>query len=131
VLYLGDFTAAFALDGYFPLYRSLAAAQKASADGTAQSHGPGGTMGHPLSWSTGEYTVFYMPSSGHQQYFGNYQDAADANTDGELYSGRMSASLVAGLGQVQAAAAQAIAAAGMQENTAAAAATLAAAPAQS
>jgi len=131
VLYLGDFMEAFALDGYFPLFRSLAAAQKASTDGTAQSHGPGGTMGHPLSWSTGEHTVFYMPSAGHQQYFGNYLDAANAEVNGELYSGRMSASRVAGLGQVQAAAAQAIAAAGMQANTAAAAATLAAAPAHS
>merc|ERR1712032_1628355 len=51
-LYTGDYVAPFVIDGYYPLYLSHALAQKASADGTVQTHGPGSETGHPLAWST-------------------------------------------------------------------------------
>lgn len=70
-LYQGDHVFAFALDGYYPLYREQAQAAKASASGTARSHGPGSETGHPLAWSTGEVAMFYMPDGG-TQYHGTY-----------------------------------------------------------
>mmetsp|Transcript_25538 Transcript_25538/g.40920 ORF Transcript_25538/g.40920 Transcript_25538/m.40920 type:complete len:444 (-) Transcript_25538:187-1518(-) len=76
--YLGDLVAPFTLDGYYPLYRDEADAKKAASNGLAQSHGPGSTMGHPLSWSTGETLTFYMPAEGVALHFGSYYNESEA-----------------------------------------------------
>lgn len=71
-LFLGNYVAPFAHDGYFPLYRSRADAELVSTNGVAQSHGPGSDTGHPLWWSTGEYELLYMPESGPDKFYGDY-----------------------------------------------------------
>lgn len=71
-LFLGNYVAPFALDGYFPLYRNRSDAEAASDDGQAQSHGPGSDTRHPLWWSSGQYRAFYMPTTGHSKFYGNY-----------------------------------------------------------
>jgi len=71
-LYAGTYTAPFALDGYYPLYRNQADAEVASADGKAEEYGPGASLGHPLCWSNGQFRVYYMPASGFERFFGNY-----------------------------------------------------------
>mmetsp|Transcript_11250 Transcript_11250/g.32104 ORF Transcript_11250/g.32104 Transcript_11250/m.32104 type:complete len:401 (+) Transcript_11250:127-1329(+) len=71
-LFLGSYVEPFALDGYFPLYKDRGAAENASADGSASSHGPGSETGHPTWWTTGKSEVLYMPSSGHTKYYGTY-----------------------------------------------------------
>lgn len=124
-LYTGDYVAPFALDGYYPLYLESSAAQKASSDGSVQSHGPGAETGHPMSWSTGEYRVFYMPSSGNR-YYGTYQSEQPA-TPSPLYdfAAVLPVKATPGEGLEQAAAAQAIAAATELTITLAAASTIA------
>lgn len=82
--YSGDFVTPFALDGYYPLYREESDAQKAATNGVAQAHGPGSTMGHPLSWSTGETLIFYMPAAGPTLHYGTYYDESEATAP--LYS---------------------------------------------
>lgn len=129
VLFLGDYVAPFALDGYFPLYKTILQAQKASADGTAQNHGPGSEMGHPLSWSTGVNRIYFMPAAGPDKFYGDYVGSAAGQEP--LYAAALRPTSAAGPGIAASAAAQAVAAAAMPTNTAAAAATLAAAPAPS
>jgi hypothetical protein len=82
--FMGDYVEPFALDGYYPLYRDEASAAKVSFDGLAQSHGPGSLTGHPLSWSTGQRQLLYMPRSGHRMYYGNY--SRGVNSTSQLYS---------------------------------------------
>jgi len=72
-VFLGNYVAPFALDGYFPLYRARSDAEAASADGTAQAHGPGSETGHPSWWTSGRREVLYMPSAGHTRYYGTYE----------------------------------------------------------
>ncbi|CAE8617029.1 unnamed protein product [Polarella glacialis] len=128
-LYLGDYVAPFALDGYYPLYWTAASAAKASASGAAQSHGPESSTGHPLAWSTGEVRVYYMPAAGVTQYYGNYLQAAD--TKKPTYTTQLQSAAPAGATSDAAAAASAIVAMQNPPNTASAAATQAAAPAAS
>lgn len=126
-LYYGDHVAPFALDGYYPLYRNSTDAEKASYSGASQSHGPGSSTGNPLSWSTGETRLYYMPADGVTQYYGNYYNAS--LEDAPLYShtAALRARGPVGVNAVSLAAAQVVAAEAMPTNTAAAAATLAAA----
>merc|ERR1712187_367064 len=109
VLYSGDYVAPFALDGYYPLYKTIADAKKVSSDDSVQSHGPASDTGHPLFWSTGEFRLFYMPSNGPTKFYGTYGAA-----ESELYSTALHASSASGGdGSVlAAAAAQAVAAQG-------------------
>lgn len=76
--FMGDYVEPFALDGYFPLYRDEADAAKVSDNGLAQSHGPGSFTGHPLSWSTGQREVLYMPQAAQEIYYGNYSSGTDS-----------------------------------------------------
>lgn len=132
-LFHGDYVAPFALDGYFPLYRNVSDAEKASTGGAAQSHGPGSSTGHPLSWSTGQIRLYYMPADGPTQYYGNYYDTSLG--DAPLYSHAAALrdtshmSGIVGVNAGSMSAAQVVAAEAMPTNTAAAAATLSAAPA--
>jgi len=71
-LYQGDYVAPLSIDGYFPLYRNVVDAQKASSSGLAQSHGPGSSTGHPLSWSDGQIAVYYLPEAGPTKYYGSH-----------------------------------------------------------
>lgn len=126
-LFHGDYIAPFSLDGYFPLYRSRADAEKASTSGSAQSHGPRSETGHPLAWSTGEFQVFYMPTAGPQLYYGTYVEDSEATAP--LYSTKLRPNSAAGESSAASSAAQVFAAIELPANTAAAAATLAGAPA--
>lgn len=87
-LYTGDYVAPFSLDGYYPLYRSMADAAKASSDGSVHSHGPGSDSGNPQRWTTGEFKFFYMPGLGSQQYHGDYAGDAPATYATVLYPDR-------------------------------------------
>jgi len=128
-LFYGDYIPPFALDGYFPLYKSEEDAVKASTSGTAQSHGPGySSTGHPLSWSTGEIRLYYMPADGPTKYYGNYY--VDSEAEAPLYSHAVAMKPLSpqGEGLGASSAAQVTVAEAMPTNTAAAAATLAGAP---
>merc|ERR1719375_1528485 len=155
-LYYGDYVAPFAIDGYFPLYRATLDAEKASTNGLAQSHGPGSSTGHPLSWSSGVIRLYFMPAAGPQRYYGNYYEEgrcrdgrcndgrspgriADGHVphiqyslaDAPLYSHAAALRATSPVGEDAGSlsAAQVVAAEATPTNTAAAAATLAAAPA--
>jgi len=118
-----------ALDGYFPLYNESLDAEKASTSGVAQSHGPGSSTGHPLSWSFGENRLYYMPAAGPTQYYGNYYEASLADAPLYSHAAALRAPGPVGVDVGSLSAAQVVAAEAMPTNTAAAAATLAAAPA--
>lgn len=66
-----------AIDGYYPLYASEAAAQFASAqaggNGQARSFGPGATTGLPARWSLPPHSqMYFMPLDGLTLYEGDY-----------------------------------------------------------
>jgi len=133
-LFYGDYVMPFALDGYFPLYSNISDAQKASTSGVTQSHGPGSSTGHPLSWSTGETRLYYMPvDNPHGRYYGNYYDTSLAkaplysHTSAIRYTPNAPPSPV-GVNLGSMSAAQVVSHEATPTNTAAAAATLAAAP---
>lgn len=127
-LYSGDYVAPFALDGYFPLYRNSADAAKASNSGSLQSHGPGSDTGHPLSWSTGERRLYYMPADGPPLFYGNYYNESLADVPFYSYKAALQAPGPVGVSAGSLSAAQVTAAEAMPTNTAAASATLAGAP---
>jgi len=127
-LFYGDFVPPFALDGYFPLYRNETDAQKASTNSVAQSHGPASSTGHPLSWSTGETRLYYMPTSGVTQYYGTYYDTSLADAPLYSHTAALRAPGAVGLSDASRSAAQVVAAEAMPTNTAAAAAIQSAAP---
>jgi len=133
-LFYGDYVHGFALDGYFPLYRTVADAQKAATSGATQSHGPGSSTGHPLSWSTGETRLYYMPADGPTQYYGNYYNESLAAAGLYSHTAALRAPgfpstphakhLSVGVNSASLSAAQVVAAEAMPTNTAAAASTL-------
>merc|ERR1712216_1027535 len=108
-------------------------AVKASSSTQSQSHGPGSSTGHPLSWSTGEIRLYYMPVDGPTLYYGDYYNESLA--DAPLYShtaalqNKLRVPDAVGVSSQSLSAAQMVAAEAMPSNTAAAAATLAAASA--
>lgn len=132
--FYGDYIAPFALDGYFPLYRDIADAQKASTSGVVQSHGPsshgsGSSTGHPLSWSTGETRHYYMPAAGPTRYYGTYYEESLADAPLYSFTAALRAPGPVGVDAGSLSAAQVVVAEATPTNTAAAAATLAAASA--
>lgn len=125
--FYGDYVAPFSLDGYYPLYRQQIDAEKASLTGTAQSHGQASSTGHPLSWSTGETRLYYMPVAGPAHYYGNYYEESLAEAPLYSHTAALKASGPVGVGKGSLSAAQVIAHEATPTNTEAAAATLMAA----
>lgn len=112
--FTGDHVNPVNIDGYYPLYKTNAAAQKVSSNGLASSFGPESSAGQPLAWSTGEYRVYYMPAQGPALYYGNYVPEAASSQDviavaSSLYVTALAPFAAAGLGPNQASAAMAIA----------------------
>lgn len=106
--YYGTYVTPIALDGYYPLYETEAAALAASSSNTAQSHGPSSTTGHPLRWSSGQKRVYYMPSEGPTKYYGDYFVAeAGPPTGADLYGATLLPAALQGNSDVAASAAQA------------------------
>merc|ERR1719263_2709467 len=117
-IFYGDYVAPFALDGYFPLYRNRADAEKASASTVAQSHGPGSSEGHPLSWSSGEIRLYYMPAEGPTRYYGTYYEESLADAPLYSHAAALRAPGAVGVDPGSLSAAQVVAAENMPTNTA-------------
>jgi hypothetical protein len=127
-LYYGDYVAAFALDGYYPLYRDAADAVKASTTGAVQTHGPASSTGHPLSWSIGQTRLYYMPVEGPTKYYGTYYNSSLADAPLYSHTAALKPTSPVGVGPDSLSAASVVVAEAMPTNTEAAQATLMAAP---
>jgi len=69
-----------AIDGFYPLYARLTAAQAASAqaggNGAGQAVGPNSAHALPLRWSRAPHVqTYYMPADGPARFLGNYPTA--------------------------------------------------------